>query len=81
MYPLSTLLRGCWTEINLHLRLKLSFLRYKFILRKYSFLNNNNNNIIFIPSTHLWEMGNFYFSNGNLLFLIDSVKVFFLIVN
>jgi hypothetical protein len=44
MYPLSTLLRGCWTEINLHLRLKLSFLRYRFILRKYSFLNNNNNN-------------------------------------
>jgi hypothetical protein len=33
-----------WTEINLHLRLKLSFLRYRFILRKYSFLNNNNNN-------------------------------------
>jgi hypothetical protein len=45
MYPLSTLLRGCWTDINLHLRLKLSFLRYRFILRKYSFFNNNNNNI------------------------------------
>jgi hypothetical protein len=26
-----------------------------------------------IPSIHLWAMGNFYFSNGNLYFFIDSV--------
>jgi phosphopantetheine adenylyltransferase len=27
---------------------------------------NLSDHIIFIPSTHLWTMGNFYFSNGNL---------------
>jgi hypothetical protein len=27
---------------------------------------NLSEHVIFIPSTHLWAMGNFYFSNGNL---------------
>jgi hypothetical protein len=27
---------------------------------------NLSEHIIFIPSTYLWAMGNFYFSNGNL---------------
>jgi hypothetical protein len=35
---------------------------------------------ILIPFTHLWAMSNFYFSNGNLYFFIDSVRVFFSLI-
>jgi hypothetical protein len=31
---------------------------------------NLSEHIIFIPSTHLWAMDNFYFSNSNLYFFL-----------
>jgi hypothetical protein len=37
---------------------------------------NLNEQIIFIGSTYLWTMVNFYFLNG-ILFIIDSVSFFF----
>jgi hypothetical protein len=40
-------------------------------------ITNLSEHIIFIPSTDLWTMGNFYFSNGNLFFFIDSARFFF----
>jgi hypothetical protein len=58
--------------------------KWKKLCRKRNGSKNTTNlgeHIIFVPSTHLWAMGNFYFSSGNLFFfLIDSVRVFFLIV-